>query len=83
LEKWEWLSHSKEMDGPFVNTYCVLLCKDYVGKGGQFNGVQSRIRQLASFCHKQFLTNCASHVLNLVLSSKNIRNCLDGMKYVI
>lgn len=47
---------------------------------GQFNGVQSRIRQIYP---KAVFVHCASHRLNLALSSPNVRNCLGVMKGII
>ncbi|XP_022177819.1 zinc finger MYM-type protein 1-like [Myzus persicae] len=64
-----------------------LIGQGYDGAGnmsGQFNGVQSRIRQLYP---KAVFVHCASHRLNLALSSalstKNVRNCLGVMKDII
>jgi len=65
-----------------------LIGRGYDGAGnimsGQFNGVQSRIRQLYL---KAVFVHCASHRLNLTLSSalstKNVRNCLGVMKNII
>ena len=51
---------------------------------GQFNDVKSRIRQIYP---KAIFVHCASHRLNLALSSalstKSVRNCLDVMKDII
>lgn len=60
-----------------------LIGQGYYGTGKmsrQFNGVQSRIRQLYP---KAVFVHCASHRLNLALSTKNIRNCLGVMKDII
>ncbi|KAF0732371.1 zinc finger MYM-type protein 1-like, partial [Aphis craccivora] len=64
-----------------------LIGQGYDGAGnmsGQFNGVQSRIRQIYP---KAVFVHCASHRLNLALSSalstKSVRNCLGVMKDII
>jgi len=64
-----------------------LIGQDYDGAGnmsGQFNGVQSRIRQTYP---KAVFVHCASHRLKLALSSalstKSVRNGLGVMKDII